>query len=77
MHESGAGESVRVLGTPRPRRPAGSSTPAPSAPGTAEVGARHIEAGESGTSAAWMAWTLAIAALAVVAVALLVLLKLA
>jgi hypothetical protein len=67
---------VRVLGTPRPRRPAGSGVPAPAAPGTAEVGARHIEPGETGTSA-WMARTLAIAALAFVAVALLLLLKLA
>ena len=71
------GESVRVLGGPRPRRRTGTSTPAPAAPGTAEVGARHIEPGETGASAAWMARTIAIAALAVVAVALLVLLKFA
>jgi hypothetical protein len=72
---------VRVLGNPRPRRAAGAGTPAPAVPGTAEVGARHIEPGETGggrgLDSAWMARTVAIAALAVVAVALLVLLKFA
>ncbi|MDP9344163.1 MAG: hypothetical protein M3P44_00275, partial [Actinomycetota bacterium] len=71
------GESVRVLGGSRPRRRATTSTPPPVPPGTAEVGARHIEAGEAGPSAAWIARTVAIAALAVVAVALLMLLKFA
>ncbi|MGZ6640492.1 MAG: hypothetical protein ACXVFT_01490 [Solirubrobacteraceae bacterium] len=72
------GESVRVLGTPRPRRTAARPRPETDVPeNTAEVGARHIEPGEAGPSAAWLARTLAIAALAVVAVALLVLLKFA
>ena len=68
---------MRVLGNPRPPPPGRAGHAGRGRPGTAEVGARHIEPGETGTSSAWMARTLAIAALAVVAVALLLLLKLA
>ena len=75
--DEGAGESVRVLGTPRPRRRV-DLDPAEPPTSTAQVGARHIEPGEGGgPSAAWIARTLAIAALALVAVALLLLLRIA
>ena len=40
------GETVRVLGARRPRR-TGEGTPADAAPGTAAIGARHIEPGQA------------------------------
>ena len=66
------GETVRVLGARRPRR-TGEGTPAPAAPGTAAIGARHIEPGQTpqrSAAAAWLARALAFAALAVVVLAL-------
>jgi hypothetical protein len=71
------GETVRVLGARRPRR-TGEGTPAAAAPGTAAIGARHIEPGQGprrSTAAAWLARLLAFAALAVVVVALLLVVK--
>ena len=71
------GETVRVLGARRPRR-TGEGTPAEAAPGTAAIGARHIEAGQTpqrSAVAAWLARALAFAALAVVVVALLLVVK--
>ena len=71
------GETVRVLGARRPRR-TGEGTPAEAAPGTAAIGARHIEPGQTpqrSAAAAWLARTLAFAALAVVVLALLLVVK--
>ncbi len=71
------GETVRVLGSRRPRR-TGEGTPAPSAPGTAAIGARHIEPGQTpqrSAAAAWFARALAFAALAVVVLALMLVVK--
>ncbi|HEX5898523.1 MAG TPA: hypothetical protein VFY32_03910 [Solirubrobacteraceae bacterium] len=71
------GETVRVLGARRPRR-TGEGTPAPSAPGTAAIGARHIEPGQTpqrSAAAAWLARALAFAALAVVVLALMLVVK--
>ena len=71
------GETVRVLGARRPRR-TGEGTPAEAAPGTAAIGARHIEPGQTpqrSAVAAWLARALAFAALAVVVVALLLVVK--
>ena len=71
------GETVRVLGARRPRR-TGEGTPAEAAPGTAAIGARHIEPGQTprrSTAAAWLARLLAFAALAVVVLALLLVVK--
>jgi hypothetical protein len=71
------GETVRVLGARRPRR-TGEGTPADAAPGTAAIGARHIELGQAprrSAAAAWLARLLAFAALAVVVVALLLVVK--
>ena len=71
------GETVRVLGARRPRR-TGEGTPAEAAPGTAAIGARHIEPGQAprrSAAAAWLARILAFAALAVVVLALLLVVK--
>jgi hypothetical protein len=71
------GETVRVLGARRPRR-TGEGTPAAAAPGTAAIGARHIEPGQTprrSTAAAWLARLLAFAALAVVVLALVLVVK--
>jgi hypothetical protein len=71
------GETVRVLGARRPRR-TGEGVPAAAAPGTAAIGARHIEPGQTprrSTAAAWLARVLAFAALAVVVLALLLVVK--
>jgi hypothetical protein len=71
------GETVRVLGARRPRR-TGEGTPAEPAPGTAAIGARHIEPGQTprrSAAAAWLARILAFAALVVVVVALLLVVK--
>jgi hypothetical protein len=71
------GETVRVLGARRPRR-TGEGTPAEAAPGTAAIGARHIEPGQTprrSAAAAWLARLLAFAALVVVVVALLLVVK--
>jgi hypothetical protein len=71
------GETVRVLGARRPRR-TGEGTPADAAPGTAAIGARHIEPGQTpqrSSAAAWIARALAFAALAVVILALLLVVK--
>jgi hypothetical protein len=71
------GETVRVLGARRPRR-TGQGTPAEAAPGTAAIGARHIEPGQTprrSAAAAWLARLLAFAALVVVVVALLLVVK--
>jgi hypothetical protein len=71
------GETVRVLGGRRPRR-TGEGTPAEAAPGTAAIGARHIEPGQAprrSSAAAWLARMLAFAALVVVVVALLLVVK--
>ncbi len=74
--EPDPGESVRVIGARRPRR-TGEGKPAEPAPGTAAIGARHIEAGQTHRSAmeAWVTRVLAFAALSVVIVALLLVLK--
>ena len=71
------GETVRVLGARRPRR-TGEGTPAEAAPGTAAIGARHIEPGQTpqrSAAAAWLARALAFAALTVVVLALLLVVK--
>ena len=49
------GETVRVLGARRPRR-TGEGTPAEAAPGTAAIGARHIEPGQAPRRSAAAAW---------------------
>jgi hypothetical protein len=75
--EGNPGETVRVLGARRARR-TGEGTPAAAAPGTAAIGARHIEPGQTpqrSAVAAWLARALAFAALAVVVLALLLLVK--
>jgi len=74
--EADPGESVRVIGARRPRR-TGEGTPAEAAPGTAAIGARHIEPGQTHRSAieAWITRSLAFAALTVVIVAILLVLK--
>jgi hypothetical protein len=74
--EPDPGESVRVIGARRPRR-TGEGKPAEPAPGTAAIGARHIEAGQTHRSSmeAWITRVLAFAALSVVIVALLLVLK--
>ena len=71
------GETVRVLGARRPRR-TGEGKPADAAPGTAAIGARHIEPGQAprrSAAAAWLARILAFAALTVVVLALLLVVK--
>jgi hypothetical protein len=70
------GESVRVIGARRPR-PSGEGTPAEAAPGTAAIGARHIEAGQThhSTLDPLVTRALAFAALTIVLVALLLVLK--
>jgi hypothetical protein len=74
--EADPGESVRVIGARRPRR-SGEGKPAEPAPGTAAIGARHIEAGQThqGPIEAWITRSLAFAALVVVVVAVLLVLK--
>jgi hypothetical protein len=74
--EGSPGETVRVLGARRPRR-TGEGTPADAAPGTAAIGARHIEPGQTHRSAAaeWLTRALAFAALAIVVLALLLVIK--
>jgi hypothetical protein len=75
--EGEPGETVRVLGARRPRR-SGEGAPAEAAPGTAEIGARHIEPGQTPQRSAaeeWLTRALAVAALAVVVVAVLLVLK--
>jgi hypothetical protein len=75
--EGNPGETVRVLGARRPRR-TGEGPPADPAPGTAAIGARFIEPGQTprrGAVAAWLTRALAFAALAVVVVAVLLVLK--
>jgi hypothetical protein len=74
--EGDPGETVRVLGARRPRR-TGEGPPAEAAPGTAAIGARHIEPGQTHRSAlaAWIARAFAFLALTVVVVALLMVLK--
>jgi hypothetical protein len=75
--EGDPGETVRVLGHRRPRR-TGTGPPADAAPGTAAIGARHIEPGQTpqrGAIAAWIARALAFLALTAVVVALLMVLK--
>jgi hypothetical protein len=70
------GESVRVIGARRPR-PSGEGTPAEAAPGTAAIGARHIEPGQThrGALDPLVTRALAFAALTIVVVALLLVLK--
>jgi hypothetical protein len=75
--EGHPGETVRVLGRRRPRR-TGEGTPAEAAPGTAAIGAKHIEPGQTthrSVAAEWLTRTLAFAALGVVVLALLLVLK--
>jgi hypothetical protein len=74
--EGNPGETVRVLGARRPRR-TGTGPPAEAAPGTAAIGARHIEPGQTHRSAiaAWIARAVAFLALTVVVVAILMVLK--
>jgi hypothetical protein len=75
--EGNPGETVRVLGARRERR-TGEGTPAAAAPGTAAIGARHIEPGQTpqrSAAAAWLARLLALAALAVVILALMLVVK--
>jgi hypothetical protein len=74
--ETNPGESVRVIGARRPRR-TGEGKPAEPAPGTAAIGARHIEPAQTHRSSmeAWVTRVLAFAALSIVIVALLLVLK--
>jgi hypothetical protein len=75
--EGGPGETVRVLGARRPRR-TGEGPPAEAAPGTAAIGARHIEPGQTPQRSALVAWltrAVAFLALTVVVVAVLMVLK--
>jgi hypothetical protein len=75
--EGSPGETVRVLGARRPRR-TGTGPPADAAPGTAAIGARHIEPGQTpqrSAIAAWIARAVAFLALTVVVVAILMVLK--
>ncbi|MEN3283721.1 MAG: hypothetical protein V7607_4861, partial [Solirubrobacteraceae bacterium] len=75
--EGSPGETVRVLGARRPRR-TGEGPPAEAAPGTAAIGARHIEPGQTGRRSAIVAWltrAVAFLALTVVVVAVLMVLK--
>jgi hypothetical protein len=71
------GETVRVLGARRPRR-TGEGPPAEAAPGTAAIGARHIEPGQTpqrSALAAWLTRAVAFLALTIVVVAVLMVLK--
>jgi hypothetical protein len=70
------GETVRVLGARRPRR-TGEGPPAEPAPGTAAIGARFIEPGQTQRSAlaTWLTRLLALAALAVAIIAVLLVVK--
>jgi hypothetical protein len=75
--EGSPGETVRVLGVRRPRR-TGQGKPAEAAPGTAAIGARHIEPGQTAQRsqiAAWLTRAIAFAALTIVVVAVLMVLK--
>ena len=75
--EGNPGETVRVLGSRRPRR-TGEGPPAEAAPGTAAIGARHIEPGQTGQRSAivvWLTRVVAFLALTVVVVAVLMVLK--
>jgi hypothetical protein len=75
--EGRPGETVRVLGARRPRR-TGEGPPAEAAPGTAAIGARHIEPGQTPQRSALVAWltrAVAFLALTVVVVAVLMVLK--
>jgi hypothetical protein len=75
--EGSPGETVRVLGARRPRR-TGEGTPAEPAPGTAAIGARYIEPGQTPQRSAvvvWLTRAVAFLALTVVVVALLMVLK--
>jgi hypothetical protein len=75
--EGDPGETVRVLGSRRPRR-TGEGPPAEAAPGTAAIGARHIEPGQTSQRsalAAWLTRAVAFLALTVVVVAVLMVLK--
>ena len=75
--EGNPGETVRVLGARRPRR-TGEGPPAEAAPGTAAIGARHIEPGQTPRRSALVAWltrAVAFLALTVVVVAVLMVLK--
>ena len=75
--EGDPGETVRVLGARRQRR-TGEGTPAAAAPGTAAIGARHIEPGQTpqrSAVAAWLTRALAFAALAIVVLALMLVVK--
>jgi hypothetical protein len=75
-HENGTGEAVRVLGGRRDRR-TGGGPPAEAVPGSAEIGARHIEPGTTTAYAApgWLTRAIVVAALVVVILALLVVLR--
>jgi hypothetical protein len=75
--EGGPGETVRVLGGRRPRR-TGEGKPADAAPGTAAIGARYIEPGQTARRsaiAAWLTRAVAFLALTIVVVAVLMVLK--
>jgi hypothetical protein len=75
--EGTPGETVRVLGARRPRR-TGEGPPAEPAPGTAAIGARHIEPGQTpqrSALAAWLTRAVAFLALTIVVVAVLMVLK--
>jgi hypothetical protein len=75
--EGSPGETVRVLGARRPRR-TGEGPPADAAPGTAAIGARHIEPGQTpqrSALAAWLTRAVAFLALTIVVVAVLMVLK--
>jgi hypothetical protein len=75
--EGNPGETVRVLGSRRPRR-TGEGPPAEAAPGTAAIGARHIEPGQTShrsALAAWLTRAVAFLALTIVVVAVLMVLK--
>jgi hypothetical protein len=75
--EGNPGETVRVLGARRPRR-TGEGPPADAAPGTAAIGARHIEPGQTpqrSALAAWLTRAVAFLALTIVVVAVLMVLK--
>lgn len=75
--EGSPGETVRVLGARRPRR-TGEGPPAEAPPGTAAIGARHIEPGQTpqrSALAAWLTRAVAFLALTIVVVAVLMVLK--
>jgi hypothetical protein len=79
VHLDDASEAVRVLGAARRQRPNGARPSPETFPGSAEIGARHIEPGTTTTGGSsvgvWIARFVALAALAVAILALLTVLR--